>query len=271
MAVETKIVAHYKGSPLEVLAQLIQDRQKYIAKESFRDAVVATGITALRSIRAATAKAKMRATAKSIVVEKTDMVGGWRRVAGKNVRVPLRGGHRVMGVFPVNLAGREYAKGERVSVYKISLKNKRVPWKDGKNKNSRCYYVLARSVKVASDYGVSRVQRMMDKSRGLAKQAWGYAMADLSTRVVAETTSTRRASSVARGAIKVMATMAGDDFVLTIKNNLTYARSAMKKLDIDACLKKAANSIAGMLRQKVLRRGFDADIPTPFPEVKRQR
>jgi hypothetical protein len=255
---------------MEVLSQLIALRQKVLKKETFRDAVVATAITALKSIRAATASAKKTASPKSYTVEKTDMVGGWRKIAGKFTRVALRDGHQVDGIFPVNLAGQQYVKGERIFVWRIRLNNRRIPWKDGKNRRDRCYYVMARSAKVASDYGKSRVQRLMNKYRGTAKQAWGYAMAHLSTKPVASTVSTGKASSVARNAIQVMASTIGDEFVLTIVNNLSHARSAMRKTNIDDCLKKAANSIAGMLRKTVLRKGFDQKIETPFPEVKKK-
>jgi hypothetical protein len=95
-------------------------------------------------------------------------------------------------------------------------------------------------------------------------------MAHLSTKPVASTVSTGKASGVARNAIQVMASTIGDEFVLTIVNNLSYARSAMRKTNIDDCLKKAANSIAGMLRKTVLRKGFDQKIETPFPEVKKK-
>ena len=51
--IEPVVKMTYNGGPLDKLNELIEKRQKWLG-ETYKDAIVATAITALKSIRAAT-------------------------------------------------------------------------------------------------------------------------------------------------------------------------------------------------------------------------
>ena len=86
----------------------------------------------------------------------------------------------------MNLAGQRYERGEKVKVFKVVPAFHKDDWMWDKNANKadRCWYVLAKSEKVARDFGKRQVARYMKRWRGLGKTALGFAMAKLSTRGV---------------------------------------------------------------------------------------
>lgn len=272
--VEPVAVMSYGGRPVEVLSGLIEKRT-HLLRETVRDAVVATAITVLKSLRADTRKGRKRAREADVCVEETGWVGGWERHGGRFRRVvrtsSARGAARVAGVFPVNNAGRRYVTGEVVKVYKVTPARgaERMTW--AKNRNKGCWYVFAQSRKVAENLGKRLVQRKMDAWRGLAKTALGYAMLMTSTRQsVKSDAATAKARMAASRAASVVSRSGDGRWTIDITDSLDYAKTALRSGPggVERAMMKAANSVAGRLR-KVAGGDLGGEIATPFPEVSR--
>ena len=174
----------YEGQPIEVLEKLIEER-KALLGETYKDAVTATAITVLRSLRADTKIAKKKVPKSSYTITDTGWYGGWERVGGKFHRVVRTSlayrAPKVPGIFPVNNAGRHHEKGEIVKVYKIEpVNDPNMSW--DKTKHRGCWYVFAKSEKVARAFAERHMSGRIDSYRGLAKSTLGFAMADISTK-----------------------------------------------------------------------------------------
>lgn len=270
---EPSVSFTYAGAPAEVLSSLIEKRTRLL-RESVRDAVVATAITVLKSLRADTRKARKRAKSADVCVEETGWVGGWEREGGIYHRVvrasSARRAAKVPGVFPVNNAGRRYIAGESVKVYRVTPTHgaDRMTW--AKNRNKGCWYVFAQSRKVAEDLGRRLVQRKMDSWRGLAKTALGYAMKMTSTRQSVNSDAATAKARLAAGQAASVVSHSGDGrWTIAITDSLDYAKSALRSGSggVERAMQKAANSIAGRLR-KVAGGDLGGEIATPFPEVR---
>ena len=262
----------FEGKPMEVLYDLIDKRQAILG-ETYKQAVTATTITVLKSLRADTKVAKKTAPKSSYRITDTGWVGGWERKGGKIIRVPrvssAINAHKVPNVFPVNLAGQRYIKDEIVKVYKIEPVNgERMKWDRSLHKG--CWYVFAKSEKVADRFAKTHMTMRIKAFRGLAKTALGYAMAGVSSagNITADVSSTRTLRS-AQEAAKVITNNGNDTYSVTVIDAISYATLALRSGEggVDRAIIKAANSIAGRLG-KVAESRLDAPISTPFPELK---
>lgn len=267
----------YEGKPMSVLNDLIEKRQKYLG-ETVRDSVIATAILCVKSLRADTRNGKKQAKNSDVEVTDTGWVGGWMREGARKWRCArysaAPGAHRVRGVRPVNLAGQQYAKGEKVKVYKVVPVHHRDDWQWAKNANAkdRCWYVLAKSEKVARDFGKRQVTRYMKRWRGLGKTALGFAMAQLSTRGVKSEPVSAKAMKAAELNAKVFKGASGTSWSCIVVDSLNYAKKALKSGPggVERAMKKAANQIAGRI-WSVAGHKLSARPPTPFPEVAGRR
>ena len=266
------VTADWQGRPLDVLAELLRRRQRDLG-ESCEDAVTATAIDVVNSLRAATRKAPEKANKVSYILEETPYVASWERVGGHARRVARVGGTGSKApIYPVNLAGPRYVRGERVKVWKITpAHGARMKWE--KNRNKECWYVFAQSAGVAARYAAERISRVLRKESGMGKTALGFAMAKLSTRSPAVEAKGGKAKKLAAEAIVVRAS--GDDttFRIEFQDNLEYAKFALKggPSTVDLAMKKAANKIAGRLSKWAESHMFAEKVPTPFPEVLTRR
>ena len=258
----------YGSRPIEVLNQLIEKR-KEILKESTRDAVVATAITVLKSLRADTKTAPGEAPEAAVRVEDTGLTASWERkgTTHRVVRTGPRGSVR-RDLFPVNLAGHRYMPGENVRVYRVTPAfPDRMTWE--KNKHKGCWYVFAQSEDVARNFGLRAVTRRIAKYRGLAHTALGFAMAKTSTRqqFTAKSTSAK-AQAAANAATNVVEVSGDGTWVISVTDALDYAGLALKSgpSGVNRAMMKGANSIAGRLRHSAAA-PLDPPISTPFPEV----
>jgi hypothetical protein len=274
--IEMNANATYNGKPLEVLNQLIEKRRELL-EELPRDAIVATAITVLRSLRADTRIAPKKIRKSSYIVEETPYVASWERV-GKTFRRVARvsGTGAKAPIYPVNLAGPHYVKGEAVKVYRVEPRHQNgMTWEKNRNKALKCWFVFAQSRKVAEDFAERHLARRLNKWRGLAKNALAFAMAKTSTRQEQEfslESSSSRAKAAADAAANVVSQMNTGSFSMIITDAVRYAKRALKSgpSGIDRAIMKAANSTAGMI-SKVAASKLDAPIPTPFPEIVRSR
>ena len=252
----------YQGRPISVLQQLIAERQKVLG-ESVKDAVVATAIDALVSIRAATASAAKRKKFKT-VVEDTGWYGGFSRTDN---RPCIRAG---VGAYS----------------QKIELKHERVKWLvrgvrrqadrhvyrvTPEHGQVRTYYVVAATPGIAAAFEARAARHRVDTFGALAKNALAVAMGKVSTRNVKADGSPGCVHAASRLA-HVWAADIGDDYAVKVTDELDYAIHALKggRGMVDVALKKAANKIAGRL-SKVAGKSFKDRFGTPFPEVRRKR
>jgi hypothetical protein len=180
----------------------------------------------------------------------------------------------VKDVRPVNLAGQTYTKGEKIKVYKVVPKFHQHDWQWDKNANKKdkCWYVLARSEKIARDFGKRQVSRYMRRWSGLAKTALGFAMAALSTRGEKADPISAKALKAARLNAHVMKGGGNGQWSCLVIDSLNYAKLALKSGPggVDRAMKKAANQIAGRI-WSVAGHKLDKCIESPFPEVRGKR
>ena len=268
---KVEVTTDWRGRPMEELTKLIQKRVRTLHEDA-RDAVVATAIDVVRSLRALTRKAPRRANDKSFTIELLPYVASWERV-GKSFRRVARvsGTGSKAPIFPVNNAGAHYVKGERVHVYRIKPNHgERMTWE--KNRNKGCWYVFAQSESVARRFAIQHVTRVMEKDSGLARTAMGYAMAHLSTKSVPVVVKDSKARKVAAASWRVVERNLPGGYGLRVEDNLDYAADALEggKSAISVAMMKAANKIAGRIAQYEKAHFFDERTATPFPEI-RQR
>lgn len=240
--VRVNMTANYEGKPLAVLSDLIRQRQKYLG-ESAQDAVIATGIDALLSIRALTKVAKKRIPKSDVRFGREDP----QYITGTRGKAT---GH----LFRRVVVGR----------WKNGAKRNLVRWQhvDGIAKDRRA---SAKELSAAwNRFGTIN-------NRGLAKNALGVAMNRLSTRNKVDPLNSRTAR-IAQANVGVRSYGTGNQFVLEIHDKLGYAQQALRggSAAVDLALKRAANKIAGRLC-KVAEKKFGEKIISPFPEVKKRR
>ena len=234
--------ATFDGKPLSVLTDLLAERQRILG-ESVQDAVVATGIDALVSLRALTKIAPKRIPKADVRFGETEpkyITGTKGKATGQLFRRTLV---------------KRWRNGRQVQL----VKWQRV---DGIAKNRR-----------ASAKELSAAWQAWGKinQRGLAKAALGIAMKSISTRNAADSV-TPRALRLAHANVSVRKNGYGNMFRLVIHDSLDYAALALKggPAAVNLALQRAANKIAGRL-SKVAEKRLGEKIPTPFPEVLQRR
>lgn len=234
--------ANYAGKPLSVLSSLIRERGR-ILKESAKDAVIATGIDALVSLRALTKTAPKKRRRGEYLAE--PYTGREKpHYLTKDGRVLHRWNYTL---YPGARDERRFTK------YVDSVRNRR----NKANLSAERRDLVARMAKI--------------KHRGLAKWALGVAMNKLSTRPVTDKVNVET-SELANA--KAIVSKSGNDnmFTLQVVSALDYSALALKNgpSDVDLALKRASNKIAGRL-SKIAEKTLGERIATPFPEVKQRR
>lgn len=238
--VKVNIAGNYDGKPLAVLSDLIKERQRILG-ESAQDAVIATGIDALLSLRALTRVAPKTIPKRDVRFGKSDP---------KYVTYPR-------GTYRRTIVTR-WRKGERVNLIK---------WQkiEGRTKRGK-----PRATSADRQAAWERWGKVIYS--GLARRALGLAMNRLSTRQVKSERVNMRLSRIASANVAVRKVDACGVFILNIRDNLGYAVQALRggQAAVDLALKRAANKIAGRLC-RVAERKFGERIATPFPEVRKRR
>ena len=251
--IEVNATLTYENKPIDVLENLIEKRKQLLG-ETTKDAVVATAITVLKSARADTKEAPKKARDTSFKITDTGWFGGWERVdrkfhrvvrASNNYRAP-----KIANIYPVNLAGQHYEKGEIVKVYKVEpVNDNTMIW--NKTKHKGCWYVFAKSRKVVEDFAIKHMTRRISTYRGLAKLTLGFAMAAVSTKNsnYAGNVKSSKAIQAASSASQVYmgGTIDNSEYVVSITDLLNYSKNALKSGSLQNAMMKASNSIAGRL------------------------
>lgn len=264
------IKAEYaNGKPLSVLQSLIAKRSQILG-ETAKDAVTATAINVLTSLRAGTPLANEAKVFVSVQAVPS-LYAGWRRVPGQKPRRCIRQGSPDGQVYQspfVNAAGK-FFKGETPKVFRINEHfNDRT--------TARTIFVIAHDRAQAVEVARRRAVRRLRASRGLARTALSIAMGRTSTRSKpAFDTRTGRARTTALNAAAVH--KLGDGFnagsyAVEVGINLAYSAAALKggPALVQTAMMRAANRTAGILRNYHRRFPLTVEAPpTPFPEIAR--
>lgn len=250
----------YKKQPLEVLNQLIEKRQQFM-RECARDAVVATAIDALKSIRTMTRSALGR-TKFAFKVEDTGYYGGYSASEHRSCVRQGVGRHSPK----IKLDGRVVIRCPRFvrqasrHIYRVTPERR---------EKDPVYYVCAVSADIATAYEMSRIRKSIRRTGGLARNALSVAMGRTSTRNGdMEGSSTSR--SFAEKCVTVMRDGAADTYSVTVVDAVNYARLALKGGTVEDALARAANKVSGLIRH-TCHGALDGELETPFPEIVRSR
>ena len=255
------------GRPLSALQSLIAKRCQILG-ETAKDAVTATAINILTSLRAGTPLANEAKVFVSVQAVPS-LYAGWRRVPGQKPHRCLRQGSANGTIYQspfVNAAGK-FFKGETPQVFRINEHfNDRT--------TARSIFVIAHDRAHAVEVARRRAVRRLRASRGLARTALSIAMGRTSTRSApAFDTRTGRARAVALGAAVVRKSGSGFDtgsYAVEVGINLAYSAAALKggPALVQTAMMRAANRTAGILRNHLQRFPLTVEAPpTPFPEI----
>lgn len=249
----------FDNKPLSVLNDLIKRRSE-VLRECCRDAVSATMIDVLVSIRAATGNAIK--TKKFVVkVEDTGWYGGYsfseRKPVIRNGVSPYSTKLDVSGKVVWQTFGTK--RQSQKHVYKVTGEDG-VP-----------YYVVAPTQQVAEDYELRCIKHRIEHHGGLAKNALGVAMhaiASKTSKYDGSTQSIQEATQLAN----VITNDTGNNFSVHVEDNLDYATEALKggESAINIALMKASNKVASVI-DRTASKGLTEPVGTPFPEVRKRK
>lgn len=268
-----EVTPTWNGRPLAELNRLIGRRMALLG-ESSRDAVIATAIIALQSIRKATKKCsprRVKATKGGVsyaLVEDAFPAftkGGVRclrrgsRRGGRRIATPE---HTVQLVAP----GEDWRLAHLFRVDLTDEQHARWP------KQPKSFLVVARSETAAESYLDKRYSKIAERQGGLARLALGKAMAAISSRPPAQGRVGAHAPAVANRAVRVYKADTRQGYEVRVHDALVYAAHAVNggRAGVDNALKSAANRVAGRLRHMGAHL-LDPDLQTPFPEVAHSR
>lgn len=246
-----------EGRTLDELANLIRKRQEYLG-ESTEDAITATAIDALVSLRALTRSALNKRRVKSKVTLRRDLRPSFSSHAGGSHTPCLRNnaGARVQGRRVVWLS-----KASDGEVYEVQ----------SEHENVKPYYVICTSKREASNYENKAGQHRKKLYGNLAKWAYGVMMNQLSTRSISDnvTGEARLAGSKLAHVVKHVQ---GNMFAVELTSMVDYATLALKHgpSDVNLALQRAANKVASVIHHKFASKFFSDDFTPPFPEAKKR-
>ena len=266
---------------LEVLAQVIEARKQYISTETTENAVTATCINLLTSLRADTATVKKRPSIFDgryyVEIEDTGLVGGWAhppRIGRKGRRVvrPAGGGKaidRYNGMRIVNLAGN-YARCHESKVYQLAIYN--VYRIDGSGKPfyparvDSCYVMAANEDDVRK-FAEQRIKRRIGQYRGISKRALGAAMHAFGKGGTVGGDLQRLVDAVVD--VKQVLDGYGDGhFGVSVEDNLPMAQKALKSGSMTQSIQKACNRTVSIINRFGDKAGRMWErLETPFPEA----
>ena len=266
------------GKPLEALERLIAQRQREMG-ETTSEAVIATAINMLSSIRAVTKVVDVKKASGFVNVAPYPALVPSVRFLGKGKdakRVPClrygsRGHHADVTFY--NLA----PKGTSFKDYKCFLVQDR-RGEDVKANASR-YFLIATSEEQARTFAANRRAKRIERFKGMAKWTIGQAQSQISQKGVAGETVTAAAKQIGIKELQVAVYEHGwgkGAVTVTVADNLKYAALALKggPAEIDNALMRAANRTVGIINahhEKFHPFDSESPIPTPFPEVARKR
>lgn len=268
MAASAHITATFGDKkPLEVLENLIRQREKAMRFETTENAVKATAITILTSIRARTKVVNPdKASGFGVaVMPAPGVVAGFKGSKGRRV-VRAIGGHEMEASKIVNLAG-QYQRGESVLCFVVIFKSPKMAefFKGGYER----VYVIARSAADVRTWAKTKLKKYIERYKGMAKWTLGQAQSQIARANVGKISDVAEKTALKNLLVQVAGSgYSSGSFSILVEDKLQYAIVALRggESDLDLALKKAANSTAAKIRNAYTL-GFDENVPTPFPEV----
>ena len=267
------------GKPLEALERLIAQRQRELG-ETTSEAVIATAINALSSIRAITKVVNVKKASGFVTVAPYPGLIPSVRTLGKGKdakRIPcLRYGPR----------------GHHADVTYYNIAPKNFPMKDCKcfivqdrksadmrNQNTSRFFIIARNLDEAKAYAGKRRIRRIERHAGLAKWTIGQAQSQVSQKGAIGESVAAAVKQIGIRELQVAVYERGwgeGNVSVSVADNLKYAALALKggPGEVNTALMRAANRTAGIINAhyKMLHPFEDERaIPTPFPEVPRRK
>lgn len=263
------------GTTLEKVSELIEQRSR-VLRERTKDAVIATAINVLVSLRASSRSAKKNKKLNPIVRDEGSVYPSWtsdgpRRVMrmgtyGQKPRGPIWNPNGVR----VRWLTRKM-KDRDLHVYRVTPENLDV----------RPYYVVAPDKKTAENFERKAAAHRIERFGNLAKWALGVAMNKISTRNVSDDLSTEArlaGSKLSIANVQDSGGFASGSFGVEVIDALDYAIAGLKggETDITLAFQKAANKTVGIMKRYMADLGTNIcksceDIPTPFPDIQRKR
>ncbi len=278
--ISPSIDVKFEGTkPLTVLQDLIKKRQRWL-HETYDDAVIATAITALQSIRVATRKRRKKEKVKlgSVRAEirrRTDVHTGYRTKthqrcyrAGERSMANKHAGTIDLGPHTVQLVEPGQRQWRKALVFHVTLAPEQaVRWP----KQPVGFDVVALSIEAVQSYLEKRWGKVANRSAGLARWTLTDVMSKLSTRATKEEVS----AAVKRTAERfeeIVITDGDWDYRVKVQVSLAYIFESIKggEAGVETALKRAANRITAIVKRKAPA-DLKEQLSSPFPEVKRNR
>ena len=266
------------GKPLEALERLVAQRQREMG-ETTSEAVIATAINALSSIRAATKVVDVKKASGFVNVAAYPALVPSVRTIGKGKdakRIPClrygeKGHHADVTFYNLIKDGKFYRLGK---CYVVQDRRG-----DSVKANASRYYLIAMSEDQARAYASKRRAKRIERFKGMAKWTLGQAQSQISQKGVAGEAVTAAAKQIGVKELQVAVYEYGwgkGKVNVSVSDTLRYAALALKggPGEVTTALMRAANRTAGILNAhyKMLHPFEDERaIPTPFPEVARKR
>ena len=261
------------GKPLEALERLIAQRQREMG-ETTSEAVIATAINALSSIRAATRVVDVKKASGFVAVTLTAFVPSFKTLgSGKAAKHVLCIRYAQKGAVVENIRLKSLApRSAPIKDYKVFLVEDRCGADDKAKVSS--YYLIALSEKQARQYATDRRAKRIERYAGMGKWTIGQAQSQVSQKGVAVENVSAIAQQIGVKELQVAVYEHGwgaGAVNVTVADTLRYAALALKggPGDVDTALMRAANRTAGIINAHIKKFSFDTEalIPTPFPEV----
>jgi hypothetical protein len=259
------------GKTLDELSRMIALRVERL-NELTRDAVIATAIDILVSLRSLTADARKgdKADPPQRITTRSDLVVSFRNGAAHKpcLRYAAADGHGAVfsqpGSFYIATDGVAL---KQLKVFQIVPRHERI----------KPYFVAATSPSEALKFEGDKIRRRIRSKGGLARAVLGAAMAAISTRNGDEGVSPKIRALSARMSQTIVsaggATGASGSAGVSFVEELEYAMAALNGGDgaVELAMQKAANKIAGLITKTAHEAGdFEHDIRSPFPDVKKR-
>lgn len=274
------ITCTWSGRPLEDLSKLISLRVRTI-KDTTENAVCATAVTALKSIRAMTRVAhaqRVKDRDIKIVDRTSDLVPGWKN-RRRVIRKHGQHGQYFLGM-PKNMKGSlggtkwlvgAYMKGENPRVYWARYTP---PWAndDGYTNGLAVGFFVAMSEADVRDWMRSHIRKRVRKHAKLAKNAISIAIGKIAS--MHERLDGSREAREAAGQFALVQKEVGPNYYgINFVDGLGYSLKAVKggQSGVDLALKKAANLMASRIWMYAEKMGMkNMELRVPFPEIKRK-
>ena len=273
-----------QGQSIDALQNLVAQRVAVMG-ETTSQAVTATAINLLKSVRAATRVVDVKkATTDGFFVRLCpQMTAGFYGTKGirKGRRgIRTRGGHHMEGVRVINLLG-DYQRGEKANVYTVIYRYN-ISGHNVENTQHERQYVIASHESQVCEWAGKWFKKKVEQFAGMAKWNIGQAMSKIAVAggagESAKVAVKAAAKKVGLANLKVEVEDSGYDqgrFSIHVADTLDYAGDALKggAAMMNEFVQKAANRTAGIIQNWINRKGadfFSTKIPkieTPFPEL----